>query len=159
MNKDILKKYVIDLVPRVLGLQNRVARSAKYGCFDRQYWKYQTIDLPNARYQEAVLLLALLYKNNIESNIYYSNDKILKWLRAGIDHWNDWLKSTGSTFLKWSCSETHILPGGLASTYFICPSTVVNFVYAFPESSDNVISGSVVSTMIVAPTGKETMSR
>lgn len=74
-------------VPRILGFGDRNKDSSTYGCFDRYYWHYKLIDIPNARFQEAVLLLALLYKYDFPGNIYYQRANIKDWIQAGIDFW------------------------------------------------------------------------
>ncbi len=62
-------------IPRILGLGDRDAESLTYGCFDRNYWHYKLIDFPNIRFQEAALILALLYKHkSIEK--FYQNEKV-----------------------------------------------------------------------------------
>ena len=81
----ILREIVLDLTPRILGFQDRESKSKTYGCFDRYYWHYRLADLSNARFQEAVLLLALLYKNEFESNKYFQNKYIYEWCLAGIN--------------------------------------------------------------------------
>jgi len=86
-NIDIYKKIALSQVPRILGLGDRDKNSKTYGCFDRYYWHYNLVDFPNARFQEAALLLALLYKNNFKGNIYYKNKKVLEWSKAVINFW------------------------------------------------------------------------
>ena len=73
--------------PRILGLGDRQKGSATFGCFDRAYWHYRFLDFPNARFQEAVLLLALLWHENFPGNIYFANKKILEWADAAIHFW------------------------------------------------------------------------
>jgi len=51
-------------------LLNRNISSANYGCFDREFWHYNTADIPCARKQEAVLTLTLLYLIEQEKNKY-----------------------------------------------------------------------------------------
>lgn len=84
---NIYSRIALSQVPRILGFGDRVKSSRTYGCFDRYYWHYKLIDFPNARFQEASLLLALLYKNNFEGNIYFNNPKIKEWGVAAIDFW------------------------------------------------------------------------
>lgn len=84
---DIYKKIVLSQVPRILGFGDRAQHSRTFGCFDRYYWHYKLIDFPNARFQEVVLLLALLYKENFEGNIYSANDRILEWILGAMEFW------------------------------------------------------------------------
>jgi hypothetical protein len=58
---NIFLNIVERAIPRILGLGDRDIESATYGCFDRTYWHYKLIDFPNSRFQEAALILALLY--------------------------------------------------------------------------------------------------
>lgn len=85
MKDNIFLHSVIDSVPRLLGQLNRNPSSGSYGSFDRAYWHYRTNDISSARYQEAVLTLAILYKSPFEGNIYYQDAKILEWINASLD--------------------------------------------------------------------------
>jgi hypothetical protein len=74
-------------VPRILGLGDRDRRSKTFGCFDRYYWHYRLLDFPNARFQEAALLLALLYGEDFPANIYHGKEKLLEWLQGTVGFW------------------------------------------------------------------------
>jgi len=78
---------VLKQMPRLLGQLDRNPMSRTYGCFDRQYWHYKTTDFPCARYQEAVLTLAMLYKIKHKKNPFFSNPKIKEWINAALDFW------------------------------------------------------------------------
>jgi len=84
---DKLRKIALSQIPRILGLGDRKEGSKTYGCFDRYYWHYGLLDFPNVRFQEAVLLLSLLYKEPFEGNSYYKNEKILSWVKATLEFW------------------------------------------------------------------------
>jgi hypothetical protein len=71
-------------LPRILGLGDRDAESQTYGCFDRNYWHYKLLDLPNIRFQEAVSILALLYGFKIIKP-FYQNEKIHSLAVGAID--------------------------------------------------------------------------
>jgi len=91
-----LKNIIISQVPRVLSLLDREKTSQTYGCFDRTYWNYRERDMPNALCQEAVLFLALVYKNNFPGNIYFNNRKIYEWILAAMNFWKKIQNENGS---------------------------------------------------------------
>ena len=74
-------------VPRILGLQDRDARSRTFGCFDRYYWHYRFVDFPNARFQEAVALLAMLVRFPFHGNRYFDRPVVRRWVEGGIRFW------------------------------------------------------------------------
>jgi len=74
-------------VPRVLGFIDREASSLTYGCSDRDYWHYKTVDFVNARYQEAARLLALCYVTPSPKNRFYQNPSIKTWALAACEFW------------------------------------------------------------------------
>ena len=86
-NIEIYGTLALGQIPRILGLGDRDERSETFGCFDRYHWHYKLLDMPNARFQEVVLLLALLYKNRFQGNIFYKKEKTLEWAIGAIDYW------------------------------------------------------------------------
>jgi len=92
----VYKDIVLLQAPRILGLSDRNPKSKTFGCFDRYYWHYKLTDFPNARFQEASLLLALLYKNNFEGNIYFGKRKIRELVKASISFWHRIQNKDGS---------------------------------------------------------------
>jgi hypothetical protein len=94
-NLDIFKDIAGRQAFRILSLCDRYQGSFTFGCFDRNYWHYKIIDLPNARYQEAMLYLALLYANNIEAQIY-RNRKLLDFIKGALAFWGDIQNKDGS---------------------------------------------------------------
>lgn len=86
---------------RIMSLGDREPGSSTYGCFDRNYWHYRLIDFPNARAQEAVLYLALLYGYNHPDNRFYKQDIVLNWSKAAMVFWGDHLNPDGSTNEWW----------------------------------------------------------
>jgi hypothetical protein len=101
MNNDkIYLNEVLSQIPRLLSLLDRNPLSKTYGCFDKQYWHYNTSDFACARSQEAVLTLALLYKIKHNDNIYYCNKKVLNWINAGLNFWTKIQENNGS-FNEW----------------------------------------------------------
>ncbi len=89
MQKEVENIYltrVLSQVPRLLSSLNRSPLSGTYGSLDREHWLLHTSDIPNARKQEAIWFLALLYSSNFKGNIYYKDQQILKWINAGLDY-------------------------------------------------------------------------
>ena len=92
----VYKDIVLLQMPRILGLSDRNPKSKTFGCFDRYYWHYKLIDFPNARFQEATLLLALLYKNDFEGNTYFEKPKIHELAKAANSFWHKIQNKDGS---------------------------------------------------------------
>jgi len=111
---NVFLESVLGEVPRLLGQQNRNPSSPSYGSFDRAYWHYRTNDISCARYQEAALTLALLYKNDFEGNIYYQDTKILEWINAALSFTLS-IQNTNGSFDEWYLNEGS----------FVCTSFVV----------------------------------
>jgi len=96
LNYNIYKEIVLFQTPRILGLGDRNESSKTFGCFDRYYWHYKLLDISNARFQESSFLLALLYCNNFDSNIFYKNQSLFKWAEGGIKYWAEIQRKNGS---------------------------------------------------------------
>jgi hypothetical protein len=115
---------ILQQAQRILSLVNRNPFSSTFGCFDRNYWHYKTIsDYPCATYQQAVLMLALLYKNNFDGNIYYNNPKIFKLAIAGIEYWAKIQNKDGS-FNEWYHNE-HSFCATAFTTYAITEACLI----------------------------------
>ena len=85
-----LKSYqrlLVEKTSLLVSLQDRDELSPTYGCFDRTYWQWKFIDFPDARFQEALLTLSYAYSYNFEGNIFYRNQRLLDWLKAGFLFW------------------------------------------------------------------------
>jgi hypothetical protein len=104
MDKKIYYDIVIRQIPRLLGQLDRNKNSETYGCFDRNYWHYKIADFSCARYQEAVLTLALLYKLKQKDNPYFKNKNILRWIEATLEFWCNIQNKDGS-FNEWYPNE------------------------------------------------------
>lgn len=100
----IYLKEVLNQTQRLLSLLDRNPLSKTYGCFDRQFWHYNTSDFACARSQESILTLALLYKINHDYNIYYNKKRILDWINAGLIFWTKIQENNGS-FNEWYPKE------------------------------------------------------
>src|SRR4029078_21578 len=59
MSRELFGRAALDLIPKILTLQDRNAHSPTYGCFDRNFWHYKIIDFPSGILQEAVCVPAL----------------------------------------------------------------------------------------------------
>ena len=71
-------------IPRLLNLVDQNPYSKTYGCFDRSYWHYRTMDFPCGMAQEMVLPLALVYKNKYEENKFYKVKRIKEIATAAV---------------------------------------------------------------------------
>jgi hypothetical protein len=83
-------------LPRILGLGDRARGSRTFGCFDRNYWKYGLLDFPNARFQEAVALLALLYRHPGSGNLIAGRAVVLEWIQGAAAFWSERRNRDGS---------------------------------------------------------------
>jgi hypothetical protein len=84
---DTRKRYLhlaLPYVPRILHLLDQNPYSPTYGCFDRAFWHYRTMDFPCGMSQEMVLLLALVYKNKYEGNPFHGLTRIRELAEAAI---------------------------------------------------------------------------
>lgn len=83
-------------IPRILGFLNTDPHSRTHGCCDRYFWHYKIIDFPNARFQEAVLILALVYQFNLKDNVYFRSSQVKEWIRTVITFWGSQRHLDGS---------------------------------------------------------------
>ncbi|MCX7016315.1 MAG: hypothetical protein NTW86_27795 [Candidatus Sumerlaeota bacterium] len=72
-------------IPKLLQLIDRNPFSPTYGCFDRSYWHYRTMDFPSGMYQEFVLPLALVHAHPFVDNPYFGKKRVAQLAEAGID--------------------------------------------------------------------------
>lgn len=120
---EVYLKPVLNNVPRLLGLLNRNVSSSRYGCFDREYWHYNTSDFACARKQEAVLTLTLLYLLDHPGNKYYRSKEILDYIRAALMFWTKIQNKNGS-FNEWYPNE-HSFVVTSFSTYAVSESLLL----------------------------------
>lgn len=104
LSKKVYLNEVIEQMPRLIGLINRNPCSVAYGCFDRQYWHYNTTDFACAECQESVLTLAWLFLIDHEKNEYFGKEYLLEWINGGIDFWQR-LQNPNGSFAEWYPSE------------------------------------------------------
>ncbi|PKO14646.1 hypothetical protein CVU37_14220 [candidate division BRC1 bacterium HGW-BRC1-1] len=72
-------------LPRLFQMVDRNRYSPTYGCFDRSYWHYRTMDFPSGMYQEFSLPLALAATLDFPDNPYQGSDRVRELALAGID--------------------------------------------------------------------------
>jgi hypothetical protein len=85
VNNNIYAEVALSQIPRLLSLLDRKKSSKTYGSFDRNYWRYNTIDFSSASFQIATLPLAMVYTKEYPSNIYYKHPKIRDWAIAAME--------------------------------------------------------------------------
>lgn len=84
MNRDVLARAALAEIPKILTLLDRNPHSPTYGCFDRNFWHYRTIDFASGMSQELVWPLALAHETDAPRNPYYQRSQLKEWVRAGI---------------------------------------------------------------------------
>ncbi len=77
-------ELALPYIPRLLQLVDRNPYSPTYGCFDRSYWHYRTMDFPCGMSQEFVLPLALAYANPYPGNVFHNVARVRELAEAGI---------------------------------------------------------------------------
>lgn len=75
---------VIEIVPRILSMQDRDTASPTYGCFDRRYWAWRYKDFPDMSLQYSLLPLLHLWQSHRDDNIYFQNERVFDWIQAGL---------------------------------------------------------------------------
>ncbi len=83
-NRDLFAELAFSYVPHVLTLVDRNRYSPTYGCFDREYWHYRTLDFPCGMSQEHVLALAMLYRWEMPGNRWFGLERMRELTVAGI---------------------------------------------------------------------------
>lgn len=104
ISSDVYIEVVIKEIPKLLGLLDKNITSSTHGCFDREFWHYATSDTPSARKQEAVLTLALLFKLKHSKNPYFKSERVLEFIKAGLNYWTKIQEKNGS-FNEWYPKE------------------------------------------------------
>lgn len=84
MSRELFAREALAHIPKLLTLQDRNRHSPTYGCFDRNFWHYKTIDFPSGMAQEFVWPLAMAYVMDIPGNPFYQKPAIGEWAEAGI---------------------------------------------------------------------------
>lgn len=73
-------------IPRLVLMADKNPFSKTYGCFDRSFWHYRTMDFPCGMNQEFVLPLALAHKLDMPGNAYKGSERLRELAIAGIDY-------------------------------------------------------------------------
>ncbi len=73
-------------LPRLILMVDKNPYSKTYGCFDRSFWHYRTMDFPCGMNQEFVLPLALAYKYDLPHNRYKGKLRLKELALAGVDY-------------------------------------------------------------------------
>ena len=95
---------VLNVIPRLLSLQNRCLVDPDYGCFDKNYWHFKLSDFPNSAAQMGSEVLAHLWSWKTEENPYYKNPTICQWAKHGLLYLIKIQKKDGS-FDEWYPNE------------------------------------------------------
>ncbi len=130
---DEFRKVVLLNTPRILGFIDRKSDSATYGCCERYFWHYKLHDFLNARFQEACLLLSLLYQNGFPGNQYCEQRSILDCILGIVDFWLQKRNNDGS------CAELYPYERCFCATSFSA--------FAISESLLILLEGSAKSTV------------
>ncbi|MBC7319481.1 hypothetical protein H5T89_02450 [bacterium] len=147
MKSSIYLDTILKEIPRLLGLLDKNPNSPTFGSFDRQFWHYNVVDFSSARYQEAVLTLALLYKYNLPDNIYYKNENILNWIDGALRFWLKIQNKDGS-FNEWYPNE-HSFVATAFTTYAVSEALLIlgkeipsynEVVFGLKKASDWLLS-------------------
>jgi hypothetical protein len=77
-------ELALGYIPRLLHLVDRNPFSVTYGCFDRSYWHYRTMDFPCGMSQEFVLPLALVFARQYPGNPYRGVARVGEIAQAGV---------------------------------------------------------------------------
>lgn len=88
----------IRAVPRIVLMIDKNRFSRTYGCFDREYWHYRTVDFPCGMNQEFGLVLALAHKHELGGqNPYAGNQRLRELAIASIEFAEKITHPDGST--------------------------------------------------------------
>ncbi len=82
--RDLYATEAARSIPQLLQLLDRDPWSPTFGCFDREYWHYRTLDFPCGMSQEFVYPLALVYALPFPGNRWHGQPRLKEWVEAGI---------------------------------------------------------------------------
>ncbi len=77
-------ELALPYIPRLLHLVDQNPYSKTYGCMDRAFWHYRTMDFPCGMSQEMVLPLALVYANEYPGNRYKGVERMREIAEAAV---------------------------------------------------------------------------
>lgn len=124
-SRNLYAEQALSYIPHLVQLVDRNPYSPTYGCFDREYWHYRTLDFPCGMSQEFVLPFALLYKNTYPGNKYHGWERMREIAEAGMrfamksshadgtcDDYFPWEQAMGAlVFSTYACTEAYQLLG------------------------------------------------
>jgi hypothetical protein len=84
-HRDWYSFEAIRALPRIVLMVDKNPFSKTYGCFDREYWHYRTVDFPCGMNQEFCLPLALAATQPFPHNPYYGNQRLRELAVAAIE--------------------------------------------------------------------------
>ncbi|MCC6546587.1 hypothetical protein IT570_05415 [Candidatus Sumerlaeota bacterium] len=96
-HRDWYAHEALRALPRLILMVDKNQYSRTYGCFDRSFWHYRTMDFPCGMNQEFVLPLALAYKMELPHNPYLGMERLRELALAGIDYAIKGSHSDGTT--------------------------------------------------------------
>lgn len=83
-DRDWYVHEALRMLPRIITMIDKNKFSETYGCFDREFWHYRTIDFPCGMNQEFCLPLALAYKHPFPNNPFYGVERLKELVVASI---------------------------------------------------------------------------
>lgn len=95
-HKDWYAFEALRMIPRIILMIDKNKYSATYGCFDREFWHYRTVDFPCGMNQEFCLPLALAYKHAFPDNPYYQVERMKELVIASIRFSMEWSHADGT---------------------------------------------------------------
>ncbi|HEY3233413.1 MAG TPA: hypothetical protein VGJ84_01775, partial [Polyangiaceae bacterium] len=84
-HRDWYSFEAIRALPRILLMVDKNSFSQSYGCFDREYWHYRTVDFPCGMSQEFCLPLALATTTAFPHNPYYRSPRLRELVVAAVE--------------------------------------------------------------------------
>lgn len=82
--RNLYTSTALPYIPRILHLIDQNPYSPTYGCFDRAFWHYRTMDFPCGMSQEMVLPIALSFARKYPGNKYYQTERLRELSEAAI---------------------------------------------------------------------------
>jgi hypothetical protein len=84
-HRDWYAYEALRMLPRIILMIDKNKYSDTYGCFDREFWHYRTVDFPCGMNQEFCLPLALAYKYDLPHSPYYGVERLKELVVASIE--------------------------------------------------------------------------
>jgi len=123
--RDRYVELALPYIPHLVQLVDRNQYSPTYGCFDREYWHYRTLDFPCGMSQEFVLPFAQLYTHEFPGSPYVGMERMREIAVAGIRFANRGSHSDGTcddyfpferamgalVFSLYACTEAYMMLG------------------------------------------------